>query len=253
MKLLVINPFATDKYDAAIEMVCNRAKRSDTKIHVEHLDKGLPFIRHGYFKSLIVPEIVEKCILAEQSGFDGIFISCCFEPGVREAREVVDIPVVGGSAPPVFIARQLGHKFGFITDTEFANVLTYEVFKQNKLDMECVGIKAVEMGVEEIQKKPEHNQEHVINTARELVKQGADTIILGCTVVAAFFNYKNVPDDLTGVPIIDSNVAALNTLEMFAGLKSQSNIIVSRKIYPNPREIEPDAFDKIRQNLRINN
>lgn len=248
MKLLIINPFATDKYDSAVQTVCENVRRTDTELKIEHLAKGLPFIRHRYFKSLIIPEIVERCMRAEKEGFDGVFVACCFEPGVKEAREVVDIPVVGGSAPPVYIARQLGHRFGFITDTEPANTLTYELFRENKLDPECISMKAIDMGVEVIGREPLSIQEKVIGVIRQLVAEGADTVIIGCTIVAAFFDYGNVPEELDGIPIIDANVAALKTLETLVELRSKANITVSRKIYVKTQLAEPEAFEEIRKN-----
>ncbi len=247
MKLLVINPFATDMYDTAIETVCAKVKRPETELRIEHLKKALPFIRYRYFKSLIVPEIVEKCMHAEKDRFDGVFVSCCFEPGVVEARELVDIPVIGGAVPSVYIARQLGQRFGFITDTEQANTLTYEVFKQNMLNIECTSIRSIEMGVEQIGVKPKLIQEKVIDIARRQLAEGADTIIIGCTVVAAFFNYEDVPDDLKGIPIIDANVAALKTVEMLADLKHTINLTISRKTYEKVQSTEPEAFSTIRK------
>lgn len=246
MKILVINPFATGKYDDVVASVCNKVRRADTELKVEHLNIGLPFIRHRYFKSLIIPEIVERCIVAEKTGFDGVFVSCCFEPGVEEAREVVDIPVVGGSAPPVYIVRQLGQRFGFITDTGLANTITYEVFKQNKLDDECTSIQAVEIGVEDIAKNPAPLQEKVIQVIRQLMAEGADSVIIGCTIVAAFFDYENIPDDLKGVPIIDANVAAIKTVETLAELRIKANITVSRKVYVKPQDVEEKAFHLMR-------
>ena len=126
MKILVIMPFGTSNYNQTVTNVLKRKNISCLAVDPE-------FIRYAYFQSLIIPEIVDRIIRAERDGYNGVFVSCCFEPGVREAKEVVDIPVVGGSAPAVFLARQLGQRFGFITDTDRANVITYEVFKQCKL------------------------------------------------------------------------------------------------------------------------
>ena len=110
MKILALNPFATDNYDKAVQSVLEKVRLSDTEICVDHLSRGGSFIRYKYFKSLITPDIIERIIQAERQGYDGVFVSCCFEPGVTEAREVVDIPVVGGAVPAVFLARQLGQR-----------------------------------------------------------------------------------------------------------------------------------------------
>jgi len=247
MKILVIMPFGTDAYNPSVIDVLDKVRREDTSIVVENLSRGPAFIRYAYFQSLIVPDIVDRIIRAEKQGFDGVFVSCCFEPGVKEAREVVDIPVVGGSMPAVFIARQLGQRFGFVTDTERANVITYDLFKQHKLDVECVGIRSIEMKVEQIRIDPETNQRRVIDLAEDLVSAGADVIINGCTIVAASFKKDHIPETLLGIPFLDANVTALKTVEMFTDLHCKYGLTVSRKnCYANPRETEPNTFSKVR-------
>ncbi|MFD1066007.1 aspartate/glutamate racemase family protein [Oceanobacillus locisalsi] len=248
MKLLVINPFATDAYDEKISNVIESVTREDTSIVVEHLDRGLPFIRHAYFQSLIVPDIVERIYQAEKEGFDGVFVSCIFEPGVKEAKELVDIPVIGGSVPNIFLARQLGQRFAFLTDTPRADAITYDLFKQNKLDTECVGIKSVDMGVEDIKKYPEKSQERIIEHIKEFRSQGADVIINGCTVLAAFFEKENIPSELQNIPIIDTNVGSIKTLEMMVDLHQKYNLTVSRDVsYQKPQDLEPSAFEQVRK------
>ena len=243
MKLLVINPFGVGTYDNKIESICKAVARPDTEITVEHNKRGIPFIRHAYFQMLMVPDVVERVIQAEKEGFDGVFVSCCFEPGVKEAREVVDIPVVGGSMPSVFLARQLGQKFGFITDTKRADAQTYDLFKQYKLDVEMAGLASVDMNVEDIAKAPEKNYERTLQVVRRLVADGADVIVTGCTVVAAYFSEGNIPDDLKNIPILDSNVCAIKTLEMMVDLHKKLGLTVSRHItYQKPQDIEMEAF-----------
>lgn len=248
MKLLVINPFGVGSYDDKIKKICNSVARADTEIVVEHNERGIPFIRHAYFQMLMVSDVVERIIQAEKEGFDGVFVSCCFEPGVKEAREVVDIPVVGGSMPSVFLARQLGQKFGFITDTKRADAQTYDLFKQYKLDVEMAGLTSVEMKVEDIAKSPEKNFEQTVKVARKLVADGADVIITGCTVVAAFFSDNEVPDDLKKIPILDANVCAIKTLEMLVDLHQKLGVTVSRHLtYQKPQDIEMEAFKLARK------
>lgn len=247
MRLLVINPFGVGTYDDKIKDICEKVKRSGTEIVVEHNKRGIPFIRHAYFQMLMVPDVVERVIHAEKEGFDGVFVSCCFEPGVKEAREVVDIPVVGGSVPAVFLARQLGQKFGFITDTKRADAQTYDLFKQYKLDIEMVGLDSVQLGIEEIAQSPEKNFERAVTLARKMVSDGADVIINGCTVVSAFFSQYTITEDLKNIPIIDANVASIKTLEMMVDLHETLGLTVSRNIYyQKPQVIEPEAFEMAR-------
>ncbi|OGP93765.1 MAG: hypothetical protein A2156_15705 [Deltaproteobacteria bacterium RBG_16_48_10] len=250
MKLLVLNPFGTDMFDGAVRDVLEKAKRPDTELVVDHLAKGPTFFRYMYFKSLAVPDIVERVIQAEKQGYRGAYIGCSFDPGVKEAQEVVDIPVVGGLVPAVHLARQLGQRFGFITDTELARVNTYDLFKKEKLDIECVGLKAIEMGIEEVERDPEKNRERVIEMAQQLVHEGADVIILGCTIVSAFFTRerRELPGKLSGIPFLDSNVCSLKTLEMMVDLHEKCGVTVNRRTYyAQPQKREKEAFNRNRR------
>lgn len=250
MKLLALNPFGTGAFDDAVRDVLGKAKRSDTELVVDHLEKGPTFFRYMYFKSLAIPDIVERVIQAEKQGYHGVYIGCSFDPGVKEAQEVVDIPVVGGLVPAVHLARQLGQRFGFITDTELARVNTYDLFKKDKLDVECVDLRAIEMGIEEVERDPEKNRKRVIEIAQQMVLDGADLIILGCTIVSAFFTRerRELPADLLGIPFLDSNVCSLKTLEMLVDLHEKCGVTVSRRIYyAKPQDGEREAFQRNRR------
>lgn len=85
--------------------------------------------------------------------------------------------------PGVFLARQLGQRFGFITDTKRADAKTYDLFKQYKLDVEMAALDSVRLGIEEVALSPEKNFERVVGVARKMVNDGADVIINGCTFI----------------------------------------------------------------------
>jgi allantoin racemase len=248
MRLLVINPFGTDAYDEKVENSVKKVVRDDTEIVTEHLERGPSFIRHAYFQSLIVPDIADRIYRAEKEGFDGVFVSCIFEPGVKEAKELVDIPVVGGSEPNVNIARHLGQKFAFFTDTPRADQITYNLFRERQIGSTCIGITSVEMGIEEIKSNPGKSSDKIIELSRQAVADGADVIINGCTVLAAFFEKENLPDDLKGIPVIDSNVGSIKALEMLVDLHQKYNLVPSRKVsYQKPEVKEKETFDRVRK------
>lgn len=248
MKLLVINPFGTDAYNERVYNSVSQVVREDTEIVTENLKRGANFIRHAYFQSLIAPDIADRVYRAEKEGFDGVFVSCIFEPGVKESKELVDIPVVGGSEPNVNIARHLGRKFAFFTDTPRADQITYDLFKERGLDDRCVGITSVNMGIEEIKADPGKSSEKIIELSREAVANGADVIINGCTVLAAFFEKERLPEDLKDVPVIDSNVGSIKALEMMVDLHQKYNLVPSRHVsYQKPEVKEKKVFDQVRK------
>ena len=80
-----------------------------------------------------------------------------------------------------------------------------------------------------------------------MVADGADVIINGCTIVAASFDKNRVPESLSDIPFIDSNVASIKTLEMLVDLHKKEGLTVSRKInYVKPQVKEAVAYPKVR-------
>ena len=249
-----MNPFGTDAYNAAVQAVLEPAKRPDTDLVVENLAQGPKFYRHIYVKTLTAPFVVEHILEAEKRGFDGVFVGCSYDPGVKEAQELVEIPVIGGLIPSIYLARQLGQKFGFITDTQIGAVNTYDLFKMSQLEVACVGIRATDWSVADVEQDPQTNYQRVIEVSRDLMEAGADVIVLGCTVTSAFFiqSKSALPEALKGITFLDSNICSLKTLELLVELKAKANVAVSRKrYYVKPRSEEIDNINRLRQLYRF--
>ncbi len=56
---------------------------------------------------------------AEKEGFDAVVVGCFLDPGVREARELVDIPVFGTANTALHVCAMLGHRIGVITTSYY--------------------------------------------------------------------------------------------------------------------------------------
>jgi len=52
-------------------------------------------IRHRYLEMLNETQIVEAALAAERAGYDAFALGCFYDPGMRAARSLVEIPVVG--------------------------------------------------------------------------------------------------------------------------------------------------------------
>jgi len=96
-----------------------------TYIDFDYVGYGFPSIEsetHGIFNAT---EIIQKAIIAEKDGYDGIFVNCFDDPGVFAVRELVKIPVYGGYLPSVLTALSLGERIGIIT-TDRNGILSEE-------------------------------------------------------------------------------------------------------------------------------
>ncbi|MBA1336187.1 MAG: hypothetical protein HPY66_2431 [Firmicutes bacterium] len=124
---------------------------SGTDIHFEDVAYGFPSIEsetHGIFNAM---EIIRKALLAEEEGYDGIFVNCFDDPGVFALRELLKIPVFGGYLPSMLTALSLGERIGVIT-TDGHGILSEERkaaqsgFRDKIAAIEPVGLGVLALG-----------------------------------------------------------------------------------------------------------
>lgn len=104
----------TDIYDEHMLDTINAIKRSDVKAKVVHLRKGPTHLEYHYYGHLNLDETLNWVRRAEKDGYDAVVIGCFYDPGAREARELVSIPVIVPAEATLHVAATLGHKFSII-------------------------------------------------------------------------------------------------------------------------------------------
>src|SRR5690606_5915420 len=79
---------------------------------------GMPpveMVRYRWAHHLAFVQIVENIMAAEREGYDAVAISCFVDPGLEEARSVVDIPVVSSLETALLVSSTIGRAFGLLT------------------------------------------------------------------------------------------------------------------------------------------
>ena len=71
-------------------------------------------VKYSYLHRFHDTQIIENCRRAEREGFDAVMIGVLQDPGLKEARSVVDIPVIGYGEVSMLTACMHGTKFAFI-------------------------------------------------------------------------------------------------------------------------------------------
>jgi allantoin racemase len=97
------------------------------------------------------------------------------------------------------------------------------------------------MSVEEFQQDPKRTEERIVEEARLAVEQdGADVVVLGCTIEFGF--YQQVQQEL-GVPVVDAIVAPLRYAEFLADLRDRHGWSHSKRLgYEHPPQTELDSW-----------
>src|SRR5712675_1538371 len=114
MRICFLNPFGTPDYDAIITRTLAPSLRPGTEVAVRHLTDSPRNIDYYVPKHLVEVEVLKAVLAAEREGFDAFVIGCCYDPALTQARELVNIPVVGPLEASVMLSRLFGHSFAVV-------------------------------------------------------------------------------------------------------------------------------------------
>ena len=95
-----------------------KVARPGVEVHFQGVPQGAyggntpaDAVIYPYFMSLHVQHILDNALLAEAEGYDVFAVGSVQDPGLEEARSVLDIPVVGYGEAAMHFACLLGSRF----------------------------------------------------------------------------------------------------------------------------------------------
>jgi len=237
MRILLVGvgqsvPGFEDIWFGIIEKGYKKVLRPDTEVVQTGLKVGLgnPFdYTNDYYTHLNLGGIVEKFIEAEKEGFDAAVVGCFDDWGIKEARAVVNIPLIGPGLSSMLFACQLGSKFAVIV----ANMPGIVPHIEEQIRLYGLQDRLIPNGVvNDIHDfgdtwtksfaDPQFAAVGVVERSKELVERGADVIVVGCCGIGPFCSaaglYKIDVGD-RNIPIVDAQMIAMKTAEMAVDIK----------------------------------
>lgn len=214
MKIKVIEPII-DLSEVEVLQDLQPFVNPGTELSVEKIAFGPASIESEYDVSIAVPYILEKVQKAEGDGFQGIFIDCFGDPGVRAARELVDIPVFGAFQPSMFLGAALGQRMTIITVLQGLVPILRNQVSENGLSEKVVSIRPVNIPVLELNDKRRSEEAILEQCLRAIREDDPHVFILGCTGMVGIASsvQKRLLKEGFDVPVIDPAFAALKMLE----------------------------------------
>ncbi len=166
---------------------------------------------------------VERIIAAEREGFDAVVVSCTFDPGVLEAREVVDIPVVGIMEASASMACMMGQSYSVIAPEQTAAAVLRRLLTTYGMRERCASVRHIGIVARELY--PDRtSQEEVLARLEKVAalcrEDGAEVVIPGCSIIGAILTTSQQGEStaassgLSGLVVIDPMIAGLKTAEM---------------------------------------
>ena len=208
---------------------------ADLKVTHSLIDLGPASIESEFDEALCVPGLLAKAIEAENEGVDAVVIDCMGDPGLKAAREVLSIPVLGPAETCMHLAAMLGRCFSIVTVLESVRPMLNNLAKMYGVHDRLASIRVVNIPVLDIGHDLGHLQASLAEQAREAVEQdGADVVVLGCT---GFFGCSEAIVQSLGerglkVPVIDPVPATVH----LASALVRAGLAHSKRTYAVPPE-----------------
>jgi Asp/Glu/hydantoin racemase len=190
-------------------------------------------VGYAYLQSLHMHQFAYAAILAEERGFDAYAIATLPEPGLREVRSLVSIPVVGYGEATMLTACQLGQKFGVL-------LFIKEMIPQIQTNVRTHGLQDRFAGARYVgfpsgdviphPRMPDDIKEKFYASARALIADGADVIIPGEAPLSVLLKKEGI-SRVDDVPILDGIACTLKQAEVLVDLKRQLGVTRSTHGY----------------------
>jgi len=250
-KILWINPVykmrthdgdRVDLWAQHFQEILDKAKREDTTVDITDLGVNKEF-NTPYFPGMLASsDILKTVVRAEQKGYDAAIIGCASDPCAKEAKRLVNIPVIAPSEAGVMMARLSGKRWSFIIPGVFDKkklVAAYRWIEYMGIDVDNLSCRGAQLdglrGSSELMElieteSPEKVRDFVLERFRKALvdivpklakscieEDGAEMILLGCTFWSGWNELEMLSKKL-GVPVVDPSVNALMVAENLADI-----------------------------------
>lgn len=251
MKILILTPFGATEPGG--EENLQKVARSDTEFSLESIKEvfPLPYTTYRYNAMKSVDGAVERIIKAEHEGYDAVVISCTFDPGLFEARGIVDMPVVGILEAAAMVAMMMGQMFSVVGPDKVASSVLRRIIDTYGFRSRCASVRDIGIVARELYPEKTPTQEvltKLVEVSKKCVDEGAEIIIPGCSIIGALYTtgFDKDPVDVIGVPVLDPQVVALKVAEMMVDLTRKTGYPAVSRIGIWRKQPE-EEYSQIRQ------
>ncbi|MGE5523783.1 MAG: aspartate/glutamate racemase family protein [Rhodospirillaceae bacterium] len=245
---------AWSEYSEALRRILDRIKDPDTEIEVHGITKiGGVADQFHYLDYLETGEVLENVHTAVKRGFDAFLIGNIGDPGIKAAREIANIPVLGLCETALHTACMMGRNFSLVTINEkftpriIDNVERYGVMGKmaavNRMKIDRI----LNLDAGFNNKAARKNIiGQFMKAAEANVEAGAEVIIPAGGVVMALLAEAGVHQASRETPILNGITALVKTAEAVVKMnRIMDGAWVSKRLYYAPPTV--DQIDEIRK------
>jgi len=216
VKILVINPVGTSRWDRADKEYLERFARKSTEVTVASLTKGPKSIESYRSKAFVCPEIL-KLANKKAKNHDAMFVNCFGDPCIEALRESFEIPVLGAGETSMMMAGLLGDTFTVISPTRSTARQVESNARRMSLEDGTFSVVALEIPVLQLERNRVRTIREITKAAKRCLRNGADVVVFGCTGMAYMADEirKRIP-----APLIEPASLTLKVAETLVDLRT---------------------------------
>ncbi len=215
-EILWVNPVGSGDFDADTRTLIDAIRAPHHEPRIEHLADGPPHLEYHLYEHHALGPMLDLMRVAEADGAAAAIIGCFYDGGLREAREVLTMPVVGMGEASVLLASTMGHRFSIIVGRRKWIPKMSDNAVLAGVERRLASFRSVDMGIPDVLADPERFLDRVIEEGRRAVDEdGAEVVVLSEITSPAF--WERAARELP-VPLVDPGVACWKWAEMAADL-----------------------------------
>lgn len=215
---------AWGNYHQILTKVIETAKDPDTVVELHGITKrGGVADQFRYLEYLEAGEVMENVQTAVREGFDAFVIGNIADPGLRECREIANIPVLGLCESSMLLTCQMGASFALITPNEkFAMRIVENAHRlgiQHRIaaveNMKADRILSLAQAFESEEAKASTIKEFM-EAADRAIDRGAEVIIPAGGVLMALLAHEGIHSARRNTPVLNGVITLLKMGEAAA-------------------------------------
>ncbi|MGA7777552.1 MAG: aspartate/glutamate racemase family protein [Paraburkholderia sp.] len=233
LRICVLVPVNTSQYNDRIMKAIAPVVPPDVQVEIRNITQGHPDIesRTNWLQNGM--PVVELAQTIANDGFDGIWLTDFDMCGVEAAREVIDIPIIGGFPASAFAALMLSQRFSIITILQSTLAMQRGHPQTYGIQDTFASIRAIDCPVAQL----ENVDVVVVRTFEAALKaikeDGAQSILLGCTgFVDVASRVSTLLSEALGVyvPVLDPNQAGFSFLVSLLRMRVRPSRLTYSKV-----------------------
>jgi len=220
-------------------------KSPDTEVNIRRApDAFVHFVEQTYEAEITAVLGAREAWKAEQEGdVDAILFNCNAEPGVKAARELCDVLVMGPACSVMHVASMLGRSFSYVICGREGDIhhakdsiltaaqhyeLSHKIASIREIAVPPTGFNEALLSQSELENL---KQEALFEAKKAISDDGADVIIAYGGPELYDFLVNQLQH--LGIPIISPN----KTLHVVTEMLVKLGLVHSKKTYPKPRQV----------------